>query len=155
MKSQIFEACHINSRVNLILIDAISDEGFECTLSKQGGRNVALQFSHIHYVRLYRLERFAKDLMKDQTKIKTETKITRIMLKKRLNESADALAEFIEGGVNDAGNIKGFKRGVIPMLGYLISHEAHHRGSILLTLKTCDHPLPKEIRERIWAWNRI
>jgi len=138
-----------------MLLDAISDKGFECTLSKRGGRNVALQFAHMHLVRLYRIENYAKDLVKDQTRIDKEKKVTRDLLKKCLNESADAMAEFIGSGIDNEGKIKGFKRGVIPMLGYLISHEAHHRGSILLTLKTCGHPMPKEVRYGIWEWNRI
>ncbi|MBD3217882.1 MAG: hypothetical protein GF310_06345 [candidate division Zixibacteria bacterium] len=155
MKDQIIETWYINNRVNLMLLDAIEDEGFECSLSKRGGRNVALQFAHIHYVRLYRLENYARDLAKGQTRIDKNKKVTRALLHKRLNESADAMAEFIQRGIDEGGKIKGFKRGVIPMLGYLINHEAHHSGSILLTLKTCGHPVPKKVRDGIWAWNQI
>ncbi|NIP43123.1 MAG: hypothetical protein GWN61_14125, partial [candidate division Zixibacteria bacterium] len=90
-------------------------------LSKRGGRNVALQFAHIHYERLYRLENYAKDLAKGQTRIYKNKRVTRTLLKKRLNESVDAMARFIQRGIDDGGKIKGFKRGVIPMLGYLIN----------------------------------
>ena len=41
MKDQIIETWHINNRVNLMLIDAINEEGLNCTLSKRGGRTVA------------------------------------------------------------------------------------------------------------------
>ena len=47
MNQQIIETWYINNRVNLMLIDAITIEGMNCTLSKRVGRNVALQFAHI------------------------------------------------------------------------------------------------------------
>jgi len=51
----------------------------------------------------------------------------------------EASAKGIETSIREAwandGKVPGFKRGVIPTVGYLIAHESHHRGSILLTLK--------------------
>ena len=106
-------------------------------------------------VRLFRLEHSGKDLLKGQTKIAAKGKIDRTLLKERLSESADAVARIIELAIQDGGKVKGFKRGVIPLLGYMISHEAHHRGNILLNLKLCGHKIPKEVQYGIWAWNQI
>lgn len=155
MKQQIIDTWYINNRVNLILIDVISSEGMNCTLSKRGGRNVALQFAHIHNNRIYRFENYARDLLAGQRRIDPKGKVDKKLLKKELTLSADAMAKWFEIGIGNNGKIKGFKRGVIAMLGYLINHEAHHRGNILLTLKECGYPVPKEIRDRIWAWNQI
>ncbi len=155
MTNQILDTWQINNRVNLMLLDAISDEGLQCTLSKRGGRNVALQFAHIHNNRIYRLEKYAKDLLVNQSRIDISQPVTRQLLKKKLADSEAAYIEWFNRSIEDDGKVKGFKRGAIVMLGYFISHEAHHRGNILLTLKQSGHSVPKEIRDGIWAWNQI
>jgi len=55
----------------------------------------------------------------------------------------------------DNAKIKSFKSGVIPFLGYLIHHEAHNRGNILLTLKLSKFKLPTELKYGLWEWNKM
>ena len=40
--------------------------------------------------------------------------------------------------------MKGFKPHATAFLGYLISHESHHRGQIGWTLKQSGHPLDQK-----------
>jgi len=155
MMNQILETWQINNRVNLLLIDAISDEALTCTLSKRGGNTVAQQFAHLHNMRLLKLERHNPDLAQGLTKLTKTDGIDQAILKIRLSESADAISRLIASGIEQDGNIRGFKRGVVPLLGYFISHESHHRGNILLTLKQSGHALPRAVQYRIWAWNQI
>ncbi len=63
MLDELLEAWRTNNRINLFLIDKISAAGMKCTLSKHGGRDVARQFAHLHNVRVWHLERRAKDLV--------------------------------------------------------------------------------------------
>ena len=56
MQDELLEAWRINNRINLYLIDNISEAGLQCTLSKRGGRGVAGQFAHLHNVRLWQFE---------------------------------------------------------------------------------------------------
>jgi len=155
MKDQILETWHINNRVNLMLLEAISDEALHCTLSPRGGGTPAKQFAHLHNVRLMRMEHHAKEFMQGQTKIELKGALDKPLLETRLRESATAMADWLAQGADNDGIVKGFKRGVIAMLGYAIAHEAHHRGNIILTLKQCGHRLPKDLLYGIWAWNQI
>jgi len=155
MINQIINTWHINNRVNFMLLDAINDEAMNLTLSKRGGGTPAKQFAHMHNVRLYRLENYAKEIYKSQSKISLKTEITKSQLEQCLSDSSIAIEEWIKNYSNEKGEIKGFRRGVIASLGYIISHEAHHRGNILLTLKQYGIKLPQEITYGIWDWNRI
>jgi uncharacterized damage-inducible protein DinB len=48
--------------------------------------------------------------------------------------------------------IKGFKPHVVAFLGYLISHESHHRGQAGRALKLSGHPLDQKTAFGLWEW---
>jgi len=152
---QFLETWHINNRVNLMLIDHITEAGLRSTLSTRGGRDVARQFAHMHNVRVGWLDVCAKDLRKGLETFGKDAEPSKPELKKALTASADAIAKLLQRGADAGGVIKGYKRGVVPMLGYFIAHEGHHRGSILLTLKQTGNKVPTEIQYGIWDWTKI
>jgi uncharacterized damage-inducible protein DinB len=152
---ELLEAWRTNNRINLFLIDKISAAGMKCTLSKHGGRDVARQFAHLHNVRVWHLERRAKDLVGELVVFETKLTPSKAKLKKALLASASAVESFLEGVLARAPKRRGMKKGVFTTLGYFIAHESHHRGSILLTLKECGHKLPQNDQYAIWDWDRI
>lgn len=155
MVDQFVETWRINNRVNLILLDEISDEALHTTLSKRGGGTPAKQFAHLHNVRFWKLEKLAKDLVLEQEKISLRKKINREILRYKLIESSESIERILGEGFENNGKLKGYRRGVITFLGYLISHESHHRGNIVLTLIESGYKLPKSVSYDIWDWNKI
>ena len=155
MIDQILEAWRINNRVNLLLIENISDEGMQCTLSRRGGRNVVRQFAHLHNNRIWHVTRRAKALADGADLFETHDEPDRRTLAAALRDSADRVERMFSGANDEVPGIRPFKRGLIPYLGYFIAHESHHRGNILLTLKQCGHRLDKKVQYAIWDWARI
>jgi len=48
--------------------------------------------------------------------------------------------------------VSGFKSDLFGFVIYLISHDSHHRGQIMQTLKTNGILVPKSIQYGIWEW---
>jgi uncharacterized damage-inducible protein DinB len=141
MTEELLEAWRTNHRINLMLIDAIGEEGMRCTLSKRGGRDVARQFAHLHNVRIWQLERRAKDLAEGLVTFESKDSPSKDRLKEAMSASSSAVEQFLTGVLGGEAKRKGFKKGVFTTLSYFVAHESHHRGSILLTLKQSGHPV--------------
>jgi uncharacterized damage-inducible protein DinB len=155
MLEQLVETWQINHRVTLKLLDALSDDALKATLSTRGGRDVARQLAHVHEVRTVHAEITSKTNRNATLPhfAKGETP-TEKQLTSALAASARGVETSILEGWANGGKLPGFKRGVIPMVGYLIAHESHHRGSILLTLKQTGHKLTDELKWGLWDWNK-
>ena len=50
------------------------------------------------------------------------------------------------------GKVKGFKPHAVAFLGYLISHESHHRGQAGWALKSSGRPLDQKTAFGLWEW---
>jgi uncharacterized damage-inducible protein DinB len=149
------EAWRTNNRINLLLLEHVSDEGLLSSLSTRGGRDVGRQFAHMHNVRVWALEnRRSRDLAEGLVKFPTKVTPSRAELKQALTASADAVEQFLVDVLSGASNRRGFKKGIFAHLSYFIAHESHHRGSILLTLKQCGHAVDKATAYAIWDWDR-
>ncbi len=154
MKDQFLDGWQINNRMNLLMIDNITDSGMQKTLSSRGGRTVYLQLVHVHNVRMQWLEICAKDIFKKYKPLDKEAAFDRKALRKAFEDSAKGIEELFARSWDDGGKVKGFKKGVIPMLGYFVSHESHHRGNILLTLKQSGEKIPDTVKWGLWEWGK-
>src|SRR5678815_3299491 len=147
---QLLETWDIHNRINLYLLDAVEPAAL-VSLSAAKGRTVGEQFAHIHNVRLMWLKAASPDLFQIQTKIEKENKITKKLLSTELAKSCIAISKLLESGFA-TGKIKGFKPHPAAFFGYLVSHESHHRGQIILSLKQSGHPIDQKTQYGIWEW---
>jgi uncharacterized damage-inducible protein DinB len=151
MEEQVIETWRIHNRINLYLLDAIADDALTSTLAARH-RTVHDLFAHIHNVRLMWLQASAPDLLKGLEKIDMKNPGPKQKLAEALTASGEAIATLLQRGLAPGGKIKGFKPHAVAFVGYLISHESHHRGQIGWTLKNTSHPLDKKTAFVMWEW---
>ena len=155
MRDELLESWRTNNRINLFLIDHIESAGMKSTLSQRGGRDVARQFAHMHNVRIWHLEKRARDLAKGLSIFPTKVSPGKAELKKALASSSRAIESFLADVLSGEPKRRGFKKGIFTTLAYFVAHESHHRGSILLTLKLSGCALDKNFRDSIWGWDQL
>ena len=151
MSNHLLETWQIHDRINLYLLDAIGAESL-ASHSASKGRSVGEQFAHIHNVRLMWLKSAAPDLLAGLNKVEPDRAGDKKILRESLTDSGRAIGTLLTKSLEAEGKIKGFKPHASAFLGYLISHESHHRGQIALSLKQAGVPLDKKTAYGIWEW---
>lgn len=143
----LLETWRIHNRIHLYLIDAIPN--LAASLTK--GRAVVDQFGHIHNTRLLWLKASAPELLEGLEKHEKGTGDAE-SLKALLVASGAAIESLLVKAGTPEGKVKGFKPHAGAFLGYLVSHESHHRGMVEIALRQAGTPIDDKTSYGLWEW---
>src|SRR5207249_2088428 len=150
MEEQLIETWNIHNRINLYVLAAIPADALG-VVSSLKGRSAFQMFAHIHNVRLMWLQPSAPELMEGLRKIEG-TNGAHDTLTQALEASGKAVEALLRRAFAEGGRVKGFKPHAVGFLGYLISHESHHRGQLTINLKALGVPLDNKTDYGMWEW---
>jgi uncharacterized damage-inducible protein DinB len=151
MEDQLIETWAIHNRINVYFLDAVADDALGASLPPRS-RTVYDLFAHIHNVRLLWLKAAAPELLTGLEKLETKTVGKKTELCDAFKASGQAIEQLLRKSLAAGGKIKGFKPHAVAFLGYLISHESHHRGQAGWALKLSGHPLDQKTAFGLWEW---
>jgi uncharacterized damage-inducible protein DinB len=139
-----------NDRINQYMIENLAAEAWHAEPTGGKGRNIAAIVAHLHNVRVMWLKAAAKG-----SKIPEQLDRTSVMpaqAAKALEQSREALSAVLKSALESDGRVKGFRPDVAGFFGYLIAHDAHHRGQICMLARQVGHPLPQKAMFGMWEW---
>jgi uncharacterized damage-inducible protein DinB len=159
---QIFAA---NDRMNQILIEHLDPAAWKADPpAKPPGkvRTIAAIFTHMHNVRC-KWVRLTAPHMKVPLQL-NRAHCTPQQARAGLAESAARCTEMLAEALGGSGGrIEKFRRDGwaspwpvgVEMLCYMLAHEAHHRGQVCMLAHQLGFPLPHEVGDGIWSWEKL
>jgi len=148
-------AWRANERINTMLIKQMGAKGLAATLSTRGGRTVGRQFAHLHNTRLYQLSKRAKPIAEGLTYFPSKEEPGKRELLSALAASSKRVEEWLTRAHAGEPKFRLMKPGLVTTAAYLIAHESHHRGNMLLTLKQSGVRLGIAVTYGIWGeWGK-
>jgi len=153
-RKSLLETYTINERANQLLLSHVADAAWRAAPPSGKGRSIGSIAAHIHHARLMWLSA-ADKTGKHPPKLDPD-KATRTQVQASLKASAEAIRGLIEKALNDpAGKVSHFKPDVVAFVGYLISHDSHHRGQIAMLARQAGHPIPTQTGFGLWEWGAL
>jgi uncharacterized damage-inducible protein DinB len=149
-----------NERMNQMILEHLDPAAWNAKPPGKA-RSIAAIFTHVHNVRTKWVRLTAPHL-----KVPRQLERAHCTLKRAragLAESAARCEEILAEALGGGGRVEKFVRDgwarpwpVGPeMLCYMLSHEAHHRGQVLMLAHQLGFPLPKEVMYGIWNWEKL
>ncbi|HTS05578.1 MAG TPA: DinB family protein [Candidatus Eisenbacteria bacterium] len=149
LPSALLNAFDTNNRINQYLIENVPAEAWNAKPPDGKGRTVAAIVAHMHNVKVMWLKAAKADDIPEQL---NRASVTPAQAVRGLEKSREALSELISRALSSDGRVKNFRPDVAGFIGYLIAHDAHHRGQIAMLARQLGHPLPQKAMFGMWEW---
>jgi uncharacterized damage-inducible protein DinB len=147
----LLNALDTNNRISLYLIENLPAQAWNAKLPDGKGRTIAAIVAHMHNVRVMWLKAAKAQDIPEQLDRAT---VTPAQATPSLESSRAALHKLCRQALETDGRIKGFRPDVAGFVGYLIAHDAHHRGQIAMLTRQLGYPLPQKAVFGMWEWSK-
>jgi uncharacterized damage-inducible protein DinB len=146
---------HTSCRVTAFLVESLPRELWVQPIPGSPRRTVRMISGHLHNCRCMWVKTIGRRHRIDVPDAVDRHRVTQAGLVRALARSERAIGRLLEAGLANDGRLTGFSPpDVTHFLAYLIAHEAHHRGQIVLVARQTGHRLPPNVVYGLWQWGK-
>jgi uncharacterized damage-inducible protein DinB len=165
IRDVLVETYAVNDAMNQLILAHLDPRAWRAELAakSRGGRTIASIFAHLHNCRVRWLERNAPHLKRPAAL--DPYRCTMRQAAAAHKKSAEQCLTMLTEALSDAPErrVTKFSRdgwtrtwpAGASMFGYMFSHEAHHRGQILMLAHQLGYRLPAKAWGGIWNWDKL
>jgi uncharacterized damage-inducible protein DinB len=165
LRDVLIETWAVNDAMNQLLLEHLDSRAWRAQLPgtrSSRTRTIGAMVAHLHNCRLNWLRLNAPQLKRPAPldPYRCTLRQASAALKKSAAQCTRMLADALSP--DPARKVKTFSRGWLrpwpaggAMFAYMFSHEAHHRGQIILLAHQLGYRLPSAAWGGIWNWDRL
>ena len=146
----LLKAYSASARINQYLVQQLDPAVWQAPPPGPKTRTIAALVAHMHNCGLRYLERTAPGFPVPPEL--DRKKATRSQAMRALAAKRKAVLAIVGGALKDDGRIVGFHHDAAGYLTYYMTHDAHHRGQIVLQARLLGYPITQKTMVGMWEF---
>ena len=154
LEESIIQTWNTSNRITIYLIENLTDELWVKKVPGYERKTIQMIGGHLHNTRCMWIKETGKKAKVEAPESVNRYNVSRVKLTEHFGKSCDAIEAILKYGLEQEGKITGFSPDLVHFLNYLVAHEAHHRGQIIMAARQLGRKLSDEVTYGVWHWSK-